>query len=42
MKIFREFKDEAEYQHVPLEERKFTLQQRIESGDNGLGEGLSC
>ena len=32
MKIFREFKDEAEYQHVPLEERKFTLQQRLKAG----------
>ena len=31
-KIFREFKDEAEYQHVPLEERKFTLQQRLKAG----------
>ena len=31
-KIFREFKDEAEYQHVPLEERKFTLQQRLNAG----------
>ena len=32
MKDFREFKDEAEYQHVPLEERKFTLQQRLKAG----------
>jgi hypothetical protein len=32
MKNFREFKDEAEYQHVPLEERKFTLQQRLKAG----------
>jgi hypothetical protein len=32
MKQFREFKDEAEYQHVPLEERKFTLQQRLKAG----------
>ena len=31
-KIFREFKDGAEYQHVPLEERKFTLQQRLKAG----------
>ena len=41
MKIFREFKDEAEYQHVPLEERKFTLQQRLKA-DSGLEDGLSC
>ena len=32
MKNFREFKDEAEYQHVPLEERKWTLQQRLKAG----------
>ena len=32
MKNFRELKDEAEYQHVPLEERKFTLQQRLKAG----------
>ena len=32
MKTFRYFKDEAEYQHVPLEERKFTLQQRLKAG----------
>ena len=32
MKTFRIFKDEAEYQHVPLEERKFTLQQRLKAG----------
>ena len=32
MKDFRELKDEAEYQHVPLEERKFTLQQRLKAG----------
>ena len=32
MKNFREFKDESEYQHVPLEERKFTLQQRLKAG----------
>ena len=32
MKQFREFKDEAEYQHVPLEERKFTLQHRLKAG----------
>ena len=32
MKNFRELKDEAWYQHVPLEERKFTLQQRLKAG----------
>ena len=32
MKEFSVFKDEAEYQHVPLEERKFTLQQRLKAG----------
>ena len=32
MKNFRELKDDAEYQHVPLEERKFTLQQRLKAG----------
>ena len=32
MKNFRELKDEAWYQHVPLEERKWTLQQRMKAG----------
>ena len=32
MKTFKVFKDEAEFQHVPLEERKFTLQQRLKAG----------
>ena len=32
MKNFRVLKDEAEYQHVPLEERKWTLQQRMKAG----------
>ena len=34
MKNFRELKDEAWYQHVPLEERKFTLQQRLKAGQS--------